>query len=207
MHAAASRLPRAGAACVLGLAALCAVADAAYAQAPTSAGQTTAVAPGLVADGSAWRSALPGAQRLATTRLTVWGFQVYDATLWITEGFRPDRWVQRPFALELSYLRDFDGADIAKRSLDEMRRSAPIPAEQAARWLQAMQATFPDVKKGDRLVGVHAPGSGARFFLNGATVGEVRDAAFAERFFAIWLGAQTSEPAMRDALLAPLAVR
>ncbi|MDP9900267.1 chalcone isomerase family protein [Variovorax ginsengisoli] len=193
---------RATAARVFGLVTLCAATGLAPAQ-PV----TPAPASGAAADASAWRSALPGAQRVATTRLTVWGFQVYDVTLWITDGFSPDRWAQRPFALELNYLRDFDGADIAQRSLDEMRRSAPIPSAQAARWLQAMQATFPDVKKGDRLVGVHAPGSGARFFHNGAPVGEVRDAAFAERFFAIWLGAQTSEPAMRDALLAPLAAR
>ena len=62
----------------------------------------------------------------------------------------------------------------------------------------------PDVKKGDRIVGVYQPGNGARFFFNGASRGEIRDAAFAERFFAIWLGPRTSEPAMRAALLMPL---
>jgi hypothetical protein len=30
------------------------------------------------------------------------------------------------------------------------------------------------------------------------------DPAFAERFFGIWLAPQTSEPALREALLAPL---
>ena len=120
--------PLATAARVLGLVGLCAAASTVSAQpatSTTSAPPVATSAPGATAaDAPAWRSALPGARRVATTRLTVWGFQVYDATLWITEGFRPELWAQRPFALELGYLRDFDGEDIAKRSLDEMRRSA-----------------------------------------------------------------------------------
>ncbi|CAN5246134.1 chalcone isomerase family protein [soil metagenome] len=160
------------------------------------------VAPAAMAAAAQLRDALPDAQRLGTARLTVWGFQVYDAVLWVGSGFQASAWMQQPIALELRYLRDFEGTAIAKRSIDEMRRSGPIEAAQSERWLQAMQATFPDVKKGDRLLGVYEPGTGARFFHNGKPSGAVRDPAFAERFFAIWLGAQTSEPAMRDALLA-----
>lgn len=148
------------------------------------------------------RDMLPEVQRLGTARLTVWGFQVYDAVLWVGNGFQAGAWMQQPLGLELRYLRDFDGTAIAKRSIDEMRRGGPIDAAQSERWLQAMQAAFPDVKKGDRLLGVYEPAVGARFFHNGKLSGAVRDPAFAERFFAIWLGAQTSEPAMRDALLA-----
>lgn len=148
------------------------------------------------------RALLPDARRFGTARLTIWGFQVYDAVLWVGDGFQATAWAQQPLALELRYLRDFEGAAIARRSIDEMRRSGPIDAALSDRWLQAMQAVFPDVKKGDRLLGVYEPGTGARFFHNDRPAGAVRDPAFAERFFAIWLGAQTSEPAMRDALLA-----
>lgn len=164
--------------------------------APTAAAAASAPVP---AELNEW---LPGAQRLGVARLTVWGFQVYDATLWGAAGFQPASWAQQPFALDLRYLRDFDGADIAKRSIDEMRRSAPIDDAQSARWLQAMRQAFPDVKKGDRLLGVYQPGAAVRFFHNGKASGTVRDPVFAERFFAIWLGANSSEPAMRDALLA-----
>jgi hypothetical protein len=148
------------------------------------------------------RAALPGAQAAGATRLTVWGFEVYDVNLFVTNGFRADNWAERPFALELRYLRDFDGDAIAKRSLDEMRRSGPIDEKRSRQWLEEMKVAFPDVKKGDRLLGVYQPGAGARFFHNGLPTGAVPDTAFAQRFFAIWLGAQTSEPAMRDALLA-----
>lgn len=195
-------MARARSACTAGVLALCLAHGApAAAQAATPAGPT-APASAAAAD---WRAALPGARNASSTRFSVWGFDVYDASLWVTDGFRPDNWMQRKFALELHYLRSFDGAEIAKRSLDEMRRSGPIGPEQGGLWLQAMQASFPDVKKGDRIVGLYEPGVGARFFYNGVPSGTVRDPVFAERFFAIWLGRQTSEPAMRDALLAPFA--
>ena len=97
----------------------------------------------------------------------------------------------------------FNGEDIARRSLDEMRRQGPVSDAQAQAWLAAMRAAFPDVKKGDRITGVHEPGVGARFFHNGEARPPVRDPVFAQRFFAIWLDARTSEPALREALLAP----
>jgi hypothetical protein len=150
------------------------------------------------------RVALPTAQRAGTTRLRVWGFDVYDASLWVAPGFRAETWAQGAFALELRYLRAFDGDDIARRSLDEMARGGSMSRTQETDWMRAMQPVFPDVKKGDRITGVYDPGKGARFFYNGAPHGDVNDAAFAERFFAIWLGQRTSEPAMRAALLAPL---
>jgi len=64
-----------------------------------------------------------------------------------------------------------------------------------------MTRTFPDVVQGDRITGVQRPAQSARFFLNGALRGELQDAEFAARFFGIWLGPQTSEPALRRALL------
>ena len=43
------------------------------------------------------------------------------------------------------------------------------------RWLQAMVDTFPDVKEGDRLTGLHTPGAGTRFFFNGTLRATVAD--------------------------------
>ena len=37
--------------------------------------------------------------------------------------------------------------------------------------------------------------------LNGRAGGELRDAEFARRFIGIWLGEQTSQPALRQSLL------
>ena len=152
--------------------------------------------------------------RLAgTARYSYWGFDIYQATLWVEPGFRSSepqtvlfehgrllRGIGR-FALELHYLRSFKGADIARRSIDEMRRVGEFSEAQAQAWLQAMQAAFPDVAAGDRLTGIHRPGQGARFLANGRPTAEVNDPEFARLFFGIWLSDKTPEPQLRQALL------
>ena len=60
---------------------------------------------------------------------------------------------------------------------------------------------LPDVRSGDRLVGVYLPGQGAVFRSGGRVLGRVDDAEFARLFFGIWLSPQTSEPGLRQALV------
>ena len=151
---------------------------------------------------AAIEAAGPGAVSTVPVRMTVWGFDVYDAKLWTRAGFAPATYVRHPFALELAYLRGLKGAAIAQRSLDEMKRQAPINDSQGQVWLQAMQALFPDVQKGDRITGVNKPDQGAEFWLNDRRLGQVNDPLFAQLFFGIWLSPQTSAPEVRKALLA-----
>ncbi len=148
------------------------------------------------------RVLLPQTRLSGKSRLTVWGFDVYDASLWIPSGFKADKLAAQPFALELAYLRNFTNADIAERSIVEMRRSAVISDAQAKDWTAAMLRVIPNVKKGDRIMGVYRPGAGAVFLVNGKSAGEIMDAEFARLFFGIWLSPKTSEPQMRSALLA-----
>lgn len=145
---------------------------------------------------------LPQHRLIGKGRLTVWGFQVYDARLWASPGFNPEDLSSHPFALELAYLRDFRSKDIAERSITEMRRSAAIGDAQAKNWISDLQRVIPDIKKGDRVMGIHLPGSGAQLLVNGKTSGEIGDAEFARLFFGIWLSPKTSSPKIRAALLA-----
>ena len=147
-------------------------------------------------------SALPQSRLAGKARLTFWGFQVYDARLWVLPGFKPDNLTAQPFALELSYLRSFDNLDVAIRSITEMRHSAAISDAQAKVWIDEMLRVLPDVKAGDRVMGIHRPGVGAQFLMNGKPTGEIRDAEFARLFFGIWLSPKTSQPKLRAALLA-----
>ena len=152
----------------------------------------------------ALRGELPTAALAGQAKLSFWGFEVYQATLWVAPGFGANSYADHGFALELAYLRDFSGADIARRSLAEMERQTPISADQAQRWGDQMRALFPDVKTGERLTGLHRPGAGARFLHNGRVVGEIADPEFARLFFGIWLSTNTSEPKLRLALLQQL---
>lgn len=145
---------------------------------------------------------LPGGQRRGSARLRVFGFNVYDATLWVEPGFVADSFDRHPLALTLTYLRDLNGRAIAERSLVEMARAATLSPAQSQAWLAAMQASFPDVRSGDRLTGLHNPARGADFWLNGQARPGVADPEFSRLFFGIWLSQATSEPEMRRALLA-----
>lgn len=135
-------------------------------------------------------------------RLRFLGLLIYDVRLW-TEGpgLDPADWARQPLALEITYARGFDARQIAERSLGEMRRVETLPTGLAEQWLEAMSRIFPDIQPGDRLTGVHQPAGAARFFHNARLRGEVADAGFGPRFFGIWLGPSSSQPALREQLL------
>lgn len=145
---------------------------------------------------------LPGMRPAGQGTLRFFGLEVYRARLWVSAGFRPEDYVAHPLALELAYQRDFTTQAIARRSIQEMRRVGPFTAQQASHWEQALQAALPDIKAGDRITGLYRPNQGVVFQMQGRTVGEVADPAFARLFFGIWLSPHTSEPRLREALLA-----
>lgn len=152
---------------------------------------------------SAWGQAneapLPGAKPSSTQRYQVWGFDIYDARLWTLPGFSIRHYAAHPFALELAYLRNFEGVAIAKRSLDEMRKVGSISAAEERAWLKAMTDIFPDIRKGDRLLGIYKPSEGAEFWFQQRRIGVVADPQFAKLFFGIWLHETTAAPAIRQA--------
>jgi len=155
-----------------------------------------ALAAGLAAPAAAQVDSLPlaGLQRWGKGEFRRLGFPIYEATLWA--GDDPQR---PPLALSLEYRRPLSGSVIAEASVKEMRQ---LGADEAAlqRWGEQMGKLFPDVKAGDRILGVHWSGR-ASFLHNGQWLGEIADAEFARRFFAIWLDPKSSAPALRAALL------
>lgn len=161
----------------------------------------TLLAAGLAGRG-AWASAeLGGLTLRGQARFRFFGLHVYDIRLWSGAAIGPDNWTEHPLTLEIEYARGLKGVEIARRSLQEMRRQGEIDETQASQWLAEMTAAFPDVKAGDRLSGSFEPGVGARFFLNGQLRRRIADARFARLFFGIWLSPQTSEPSLREQLL------
>ena len=148
------------------------------------------------------RASVPAAVLSGQATMSFWGIEIYAASLWVAPGFADSAYERSVFGLELVYLRDFKGADIAKRSIAEMQGQEVLHPELHTRWETQMRALFPNVKAGDRISGVHQPDVGAVFWCNGRMLGEIRDADFSKRFFGIWLAPQTSQPQLRRALLA-----
>ena len=136
-------------------------------------------------------------------KYTYWGFDVYNASLWTSEAtIAPDQWANQRIALELQYLRDFKGSDIAKRSIDEIQAQSALPKNKASIWLKTMEEIFPSVGKGQSLTGIFIPNAGAQFLLDNTVIGEIKDSELAKRFFDIWLAPQTSAPDLRKRLFA-----
>lgn len=137
-------------------------------------------------------------QAVGTGTLRFMGFALYDGSLWSPDG----RWTPgAPFALELVYARGFDREDIARRSIEEIRRLRTPNDVTLARWSARLEAIFPDVKAGDRLTGVRLPGQGARFYVGDRLIGHIDDENLADAFFAIWFDPRTRAPDLRRKLL------
>ncbi|HMS27477.1 MAG TPA: chalcone isomerase family protein [Burkholderiaceae bacterium] len=149
------------------------------------------------------RSNSPTLALSGESKLTFFGLEIYKASLWRNANFVAENYAQHEFALDLNYLRNFQGKDIAKRSIEEMRRQSKFDEALLQNWEIQMQKVFPNVQAGDNITGFHLPGKGAKFWHNGKWRGDINDAEFAKYFFGIWLSKQTSEPKMRLALLEP----
>ena len=146
--------------------------------------------------------ALGEARPAGSGRLTWFGLHVYDARLFVpATGFDARRYFEQPFALELTYARKLQGRAIAERSDAEIAKLGIGTEAQRARWRQAMLALFPDVQAGQKLAGVHVPGQGTEFYLDGQRIGRIDDPAFGAAFFGIWLDARTAAPDLRASLL------
>jgi hypothetical protein len=171
--------------------------------APLATGAAAMAASGAAPEGPhppELRQVWPQMRRVGLGTLRYFGLQVYEARLWAPGPIAPADWEKRPFALELIYARALDGAKIADRSLEEMRRQGEIADSDAERWLATLRTSLPDVQARDRLTGRYQPGAATQLIFNGVVRAEWPDEALSRRFFGIWLSARTSEPDLREAL-------
>ena len=126
------------------------------------------------------------------------GLKVYDVRLWTQmKAFTH----ADPFVVELVYDMTLNGKDIAQRSVKEMRMQGISDEAKLKRWGDEMAKIFPDINKGDSLIGVSIPGKEARFYNREKLIATVPDPEFAKAFFDIWLSEKSSEPTLRLKLL------
>lgn len=140
----------------------------------------------------------PALKEAGDTRFRFLGIHVYDISLWTTGA----SWKANELhALQLIYQINIKGSALTERSIKEMRGQGWNDEAKLKKWEADMKRVFPDLKPGDRLVGVNTPGKGARFYNAGGALGSVDDPEFAKAFFDIWLDEKTSQPGMRSRLL------
>lgn len=141
---------------------------------------------------------IPTPQLVNEARLTHLFWDVYDIALYAPKGRYA---AQGPFALEITYLLSLKGADIAKVAKNEMARLGMRDADILKKWHDQMVDIFPDVEKGEQLVGVKGSDGYTYFYNNGEFIGSVQDPEFSQYFFDIWLSPNTSRPRLRRELL------
>jgi hypothetical protein len=124
---------------------------------------------------------------------------IYDADLW-TDA---ESWSwQKPFAVTLHYHMSLDGSDLSARSIQEIIRQSSLSDAQKTNYTGQLNALLPDVQKGDEITALFIPNKETRVFHNGQPTGVIQDQLFAKLFLSIWLGEKTSEPTLRQQLLA-----
>ncbi|CAM4129244.1 chalcone isomerase family protein [Pseudoalteromonas byunsanensis] len=142
---------------------------------------------------------IPGARAVGDSpTLTYLFWDIYQATLYAPNGQFDS---SRPFILKLHYLRDLEGKEIAKRSIEEIKKQGFKNEAKLSNWLNEMREIFPDVTNGTELYGQRTEQGSSLFFNGNTLIGQIDDPLFTKYFFAIWLSENTSEPAMRKALL------
>lgn len=144
------------------------------------------------------RADAPDLDLVGKGQLRWWGFRVYEASLWAPDGdYRPGT---TPYALEIRYQRDFSAEEIIDTTADELER-LEYPTEQITRWTAELHGIFPDIRQGDRLIGLNRPDGPTLFYSSEASLGSVADPAFGPAFFAIWLDPRARQDALRHQLL------
>lgn len=141
---------------------------------------------------------ISSAAPLGTASLNKMFLHVYDIALWTDKAGLPQ---DAPYAIEIRYDMHFTVPELVDRSISEMERSGKMTPEEKEKFRKALTARFAEVHPGDVITALYQPKTGGSFYYNGKRQGGTMPAADMQRFLAIWIGPDTSEPAVRDKLL------
>jgi hypothetical protein len=133
-------------------------------------------------------------ESLGQGRMTYWGFTLYDAKLYTSKEPKGG------IALDIQYLRKFEAKDLAKQTLEELKKLG-ISDIQRAEWADPLNRAFKTVQVGDSITAIKKPQGSTQFFYNGQFVSEISGESFSQAFFGIWLHPKTSAPQLRKVLL------
>ena len=130
-------------------------------------------------------------------------FKAYVAALYLPEGVSPQEALDDvPKRLEISYLVAIRGEDFDKGAAPVLKRN--LTAAELSRLqdrLDRLNATYQDVRPGDRYALTYLPGRGTELALNGNSLVTIEGADFAAAYFGIWLGQEPIDTELKRALL------
>ncbi|RUO73078.1 chalcone isomerase family protein [Idiomarina ramblicola] len=135
--------------------------------------------------------------KVGETRLSVYFWDVYDATLYSPSGkYNQD---ERQ-ALMLDYLRDIKAKDLIETTEEEWQKLG-LNSDSHEKWLTKLDSIWPDIKEGDCLLLVEKSNGAAEFYQGDKLLGEIDDNEFTEQFLAIWLSEESRFKSERNELI------
>ncbi|WP_064608688.1 chalcone isomerase family protein [Photobacterium sp. J15] len=127
-----------------------------------------------------------------------WGpWVIYDSELRTPTGlYRND---VSDIALVIKYQRNINKDDLLKAT-DQQWEHLGIALNKRRQWLAKLDAMWPDVKKGDRLIFV-IRGENGFFYQDNLRIGIIEDKEMSLAFINIWLSPETAYPTIRSRLI------
>ena len=152
-----------------------------------------------------WRDGNQVMARKGQIVLTYLWADIYAAALFTKPDTSPQQAFneQRDLRLELFYLRDLDHSDITQASstiLERQHPAATLASLDAG--LKKLQASFGNIKRGDRYALDYNPRRGLNVERNGAVIFNSQNHELAKAYLGIWLAPEGLPDNLRLALLA-----
>ncbi len=117
---------------------------------------------------------------------------LFDAELW-TEGRSAFDW-NAPFALSLTYRRNFSAGLVLWATVSEIERITGRPSAQHGDLEEKLSSCLPAVRQGDRVTGFSRGADRVDFTLNGTPICSVSHPGLTRLFFSIWLDPRARDP-------------
>jgi hypothetical protein len=129
--------------------------------------------------------------------------KAYVAALYLPEDVKAENVLSDvPKRLELSYLVAIKGPDFGKGAAPTLERNqSPTELAGLQRRIDLINATYKDVRAGDRYALTYLPGRGTELALNGTPLVIIEGADFAAAYFGIWLGRESIDDKLKHDLL------
>ena len=136
--------------------------------------------------------------QLGTGKLSIFFIDIYDIKLFSkTKDYSKDK----PFAIEINYLKDVKSTQIVDTSISEIKRISKPSPDELEKYRSILASLFPNIYSGDQLIGIKTANSDGIFFYNKKRIGKINDEKLVDSFFDIWLSEKTSHPELREKLL------
>ncbi len=128
---------------------------------------------------------------IGSSELKFFGMNIYDISLWSESNQFS---YNKKFAIQIIYNKSFNKEDLAKRTVQEIKKQNNITEEQEKLYYEQILLVFSSVKKGDEKVALFIPKEGVVLFFNKKIVGKISNLTLAKYFIDIWVSDKSSYP-------------